>query len=433
MSSTYIDLLLNLLDRPPPRFVRSAGGGAQARALIAQQVPLYKDLKGIFVRIPFGGGNHAGGSVDAPTVLVDILNSCITRLEQGSPDTEDTPDGFVIVRSTLPVIHDDDVQALKQHVKSLGHNGEETLSTAPVRTSGDAQEMAFLMCGALICEAQFDENVPLNVSQNFNSNVGIRIVSQLTYYAAAKAERQNSPIVGEAIKAQLADLDAKLENRRVEFDAVKVHEKEELEKLALRNVALSSTQADVADAFEKTEKRIENFEKSIREQLRLSSTRQTWASNYEKGRIDFAISIGILVIFFLTAIAVPYYFGERVIDAVNAFDLSALLSGGSVGTSVAHQLSRLVVVSVPIVVFLWMLRAAMRYFMRSLLLMDDARQRQTMLETYFLLIEAGRADERDRPLVLWALFRQTPGHGPDGIEPPNFTEVINAGMKRSEA
>ncbi|WP_181181392.1 hypothetical protein, partial [Mesorhizobium sp. B1-1-5] len=82
--------------------------------------------------------------------------------------------------------------------------------------------------------------------------------------------------------------------------------------------------------------------------------------------------------------------------------------------------------------YLWVLKAVMRFFMRSMLLMDDARQRETMLDTYILLTEKGKADERDRPLILWALFRQTPGHGPDGIEPPDFTEVINAGFNRGK-
>lgn len=98
----------------------------------------------------------------------------------------------------------------------------------------------------------------------------------------------------------------------------------------------------------------------------------------------------------------------------------------------AGQFGRLIVFTVPALVFLWMIRAVMRFFIRSLLLMDDARQRQTMLETYFLLTERGRADEKDRPMILWALFRQTRGHGPDGIEPPDFTEVIKAGLERSK-
>ncbi|MFC6448415.1 hypothetical protein, partial [Shinella zoogloeoides] len=104
--------------------------------------------------------------------------------------------------------------------------------------------------------------------------------------------------------------------------------------------------------------------------------------------------------------------------------------GDSVAVALTHQFGRLIVFSVPVFVYLWTMRAVMRFFMRSMLLMDDARQRQTMLETYFMLTGSGRADERDRPLILWALFRQTPGHGSDGVEPPDFTEVINAGMKR---
>ncbi len=53
------------------------------------------------------------------------------------------------------------------------------------------------------------------------------------------------------------------------------------------------------------------------------------------------------------------------------------------------------------------------------------------MESYTLLLRDGMDDERALPMLLWAIFRQVPGHGPDGIDPPDFTEVINAGMKKS--
>lgn len=67
--------------------------------------------------------------------------------------------------------------------------------------------------------------------------------------------------------------------------------------------------------------------------------------------------------------------------------------------------------------------------MRSLVLMDDADQRATIMDSYYALTGDGMTDERALPMMLWAIFRPLPGHGPDGIEPPDFTEAINAGLK----
>jgi hypothetical protein len=52
------------------------------------------------------------------------------------------------------------------------------------------------------------------------------------------------------------------------------------------------------------------------------------------------------------------------------------------------------------------------------------RKRQTMMDTYFLLIERQAATPEERGLILNALFRPAPSHGLDGVEPPNFTEFL---------
>ena len=78
----------------------------------------------------------------------------------------------------------------------------------------------------------------------------------------------------------------------------------------------------------------------------------------------------------------------------------------------------------PLGLYFWLVRIVVRFNMRSLLLMDDARQRATMMETYYRLIEKEAATKEERALVFQALMRPPPGHGPDTVEPPNFTEVI---------
>ncbi|UXT96749.1 hypothetical protein [Agrobacterium tumefaciens] len=86
-------------------------------------------------------------------------------------------------------------------------------------------------------------------------------------------------------------------------------------------------------------------------------------------------------------------------------------------------IGRLVIVTVPIFLYVWAIRLVVRFNSRSLMLLDDARMRLTMLDTFFHLIAKEGAVKEDRALVLNALFRPAPGHG-DNVEPPNFTELV---------
>lgn len=90
-------------------------------------------------------------------------------------------------------------------------------------------------------------------------------------------------------------------------------------------------------------------------------------------------------------------------------------------------IGRLVIVTVPIFLYIWAIRLVVRFNSRSLMLLDDARLRLTMLDTFFHLIEKEGAVKEDRALVLNALFRPAPGHG-DNVEPPNFTELVTKAM-----
>ncbi len=90
-------------------------------------------------------------------------------------------------------------------------------------------------------------------------------------------------------------------------------------------------------------------------------------------------------------------------------------------------IGRLVIVTVPVFLYIWATRLVVRFNSRSLMLLDDARLRLTMLDTFFHLIEKEGAVKEDRALVLNALFRPGPGHG-DNVDPPNFTELVTKAM-----
>ncbi|MCF3642989.1 DUF6161 domain-containing protein [Rhizobium sp. TRM95111] len=234
----------------------------------------------------------------------------------------------------------------------------------------------------------------------------------------------------DSFSEQMASVQGALENYRAEFEADRERHRGELNALSAAAAELNQNVASTADDLDAAIHRLKNFETTIREEMKLDRARLTWQKRFEESRGAFVMACGLLALFLGVTIGTALVYGLPIITSLAAVEQQSGAANDSIALALTHQFGRLIVFSVPVLVYLWILRAVMRYFMRSMLLMDDARQRQTMLDTYFLLSENGRADERDRPMILWALFRQTPGHGTDGVEPPDFTEVINAGMKR---
>ncbi|MCF1450168.1 hypothetical protein FS815_25605 [Agrobacterium vitis] len=123
-------------------------------------------------------------------------------------------------------------------------------------------------------------------------------------------------------------------------------------------------------------------------------------------------------------------YGMEILQTILTVEQGAGAASPAASVVFSHQLSRMLIFSVPVIVYFMILRAPIRILNALDALDGRCSPERKMLDTHFLLSEKGRADERDRPLILWALFRQTPGHGPDGIEPPDFTEVIKAGLDR---
>ncbi|OBQ68427.1 hypothetical protein EFV37_24955 [Mesorhizobium loti] len=93
--------------------------------------------------------------------------------------------------------------------------------------------------------------------------------------------------------------------------------------------------------------------------------------------------------------------------------------------------SRLVVITIPLALYFWLIKLLVRFNIRSMLLMDDARQRETIIETYYKMIEQEAATKEDRSMILQALCRPPPGHGGDNVEPPSVTDIIERAVGKS--
>ncbi|KQU69862.1 hypothetical protein ASC75_06860 [Aminobacter sp. DSM 101952] len=185
--------------------------------------------------------------------------------------------------------------------------------------------------------------------------------------------------------------------------------------------------ADLVTTIEDPVAALEGLKASFDENQKLQNARQLWGDSARRARKAYAISWIALALLLVIVPAVVVWKADAVFtffrsvgDAVFA-DLSPSTSETA---TLISAVSRLVLVTLPVALYIWLIRIVVRFNMRSLLLMDDAMQRNTMLETYLHLVEQDAAVKADRPLILEALFRRTPGHGPEAIEPPNLTDII---------
>lgn len=415
----FLIILVELFSSREVRFSKS--DDAAARALQALQSTLYSSLIAAMQEVPFNDGPRRGSAG-----LGDMANLVIQSARQKStepPKIEEVGDE-IVVRGALPILLDDPVQ------RAIAFISMRNLAETGLRSSAEAVRMGDLFAGALIAASE-PRQIGVPPPQNVNGQDFLSVTTQAARFLAAQEILLRNPANEERHAAALAAIQGQIENYKAEFEGERANQRGALDVLQASAIDVDEKVRATEGEIEAARKRLHDFENTIREELRLDRARLTWGTRFKEAQTSFRATCVVLALYLIVTIFVAVAFGSSIVAAINKFDFNAFLTGGSVGTTVAHHLGRLLVFSVPVIVYLWTLKVVVRFFMRSMLLMDDARQRETMLNTYFLLSEKGRADERDRPLILWALFRQTPGHGPDGIEPPDFTEVINAGMKRA--
>lgn len=179
---------------------------------------------------------------------------------------------------------------------------------------------------------------------------------------------------------------------------------------------------------------LEKFEAGIREEQGLAATRLLWGTRAFWAAVGFYISGGILLALLVGIPVAAYWNRGDLIELIASIERALAVGSprpdgvGQVADSLA-TIGRFLLISAPLGFVVWMIRLIVRYNMRSMLLMDDARQRLTMLDTYLFLVERDGATKGDRGAVLEALFRRPPGHGPDTAEPPNFVDLLKYGQE----
>jgi len=86
----------------------------------------------------------------------------------------------------------------------------------------------------------------------------------------------------------------------------------------------------------------------------------------------------------------------------------------------------LAVVTVPALLYAWLLKNISRIFLRNLNLADDADHRRSLALTYMGLVQDEKrpTTDQDRAIILNALFRPIPPHTGDGGPPAGLVDLI---------
>ncbi|WP_315721378.1 MULTISPECIES: DUF6161 domain-containing protein [unclassified Bradyrhizobium] len=90
------------------------------------------------------------------------------------------------------------------------------------------------------------------------------------------------------------------------------------------------------------------------------------------------------------------------------------------------------IVALSFVALAWIFRMIGRFITENFYLAEDARQRQTILQTFLNLIGTPETQMRDseRVVILSALFRPAPGQSADDPAPSSLAELIKEGINK---
>jgi hypothetical protein len=91
----------------------------------------------------------------------------------------------------------------------------------------------------------------------------------------------------------------------------------------------------------------------------------------------------------------------------------------------------------PVLIFgfsaIWILRILGRQLARHLLLRDESKERETMVMTFLAMMNdpAAKVSEKDRILILHALFRPSSGAAPDDAPPAHWFDLLTSRLEKS--
>lgn len=405
------------------------------------QQNIYKQISRVIANYMVGVYEDDRPSINAIQALVDHLIENCTAV---APAHIDDMDGKFILTAQIPVVTNATLEETRKWLtesKASPNKGDDVIAA---------------FAAGLMYEMQ-------RFARPQTNQIPVQVLVEVGSYAAWRALESAPLDEAGAVAEKLATLTTKADaflddlSERVALSSNSIRETtESVVERAQSAIEAAQNAAKQAGAFENRAKdlsgQIDAFQAAIdankqdaEDKLASFLDAAHARSAYQGVRIYWTdrasaswwalVTSGLVLFVLLVALpAWAIYDNDAVIGLLKHLTEAAAIEVGDATNPVVltvATVSRLVVITIPLALYFWLIRLVVRFNMRSMLLMDDARQRATIIETYYKMIEQQAATKEDRALILQALCRPPPGHGSDSIEPPNFTEVIDKAIGKS--
>ncbi len=157
----------------------------------------------------------------------------------------------------------------------------------------------------------------------------------------------------------------------------------------------------------------------------LGTAYDAWA----KKQRNHWIAFGVGTFVFSTSIIILLFLGiehqTKITDFIKSMSVIETISDAGKTTSITSMFGRLAAITIPVAAIAWILRLVSRFALQNLSLANDAGQRKVSIDTYAKLVgTAGALDEKDRAIMLNAIFRPLPGASESDIAPPNLLDFV---------
>lgn len=271
-----------------------------------------------------------------------------------------------------------------------------------------------------------------------NDPTPIYIVREMQSYAAWRAveiafgqERESATGFLAVIRTNIAEIEQATGSAKQSVEEVTTFAAGADAQLQLVTEHANEIETSFKIKLEDVDKKLAGFLDAAKARSTYENLKIHWQDRADQAWWGVTVSWIVLAFFLVAAPAIAIYENEVIVGLIariaSAANVALPSDAGPVALTIA-TVSRLIIITIPLALYFWLIRLVVRYNMRSMLLMDDARLRATIIETYYKMIEERAATVEDRALILSALCRPAPGHGGDTVEPPNFTEVIDKAM-----
>lgn len=412
--------IANLFNIPPSEYKRLSGP-LKIDKLHDEQIELYSNLLDVLYARAKKVNDTSINNFKIRREISDYFKDYANYVSVHKSIHVDTTD-FTIKNSIIPVINTFNVRKLIENFSSaakLNYDRDKT----PYYFD---KFINFLHAETLARSDKVKTNFRLSIKPNdedINSYTTIR--DQLVSPQSTQSVPPSPP---STTKAKLVIDYEKLQGRIANFEAQTYKNIADIQnEIAAQNAKISDNKAAAEDLnniineqIEASIQSIRNYETSIEERLKTNHLSVLWDKRAASAARDAIISAFVLFMTIAISISIIIYYSPTISKII---ELPSSITYKE-HTLFALQVSRALIIAVPIILLFWAIKLIIKYFMRSLLLLDDANQRKTIMDTYLSMVKEDEANQKAFPLIMWALCRQVPGHGPDGIEPPDFTEVI---------